>query len=361
MVSSGTVNSDLSSFNNSMTAYDNSIDSLNGSWKGPSYENLNSKAKDFFNEFKNALQGQLSAFASACDLYEQYINEKNAYLSALSSANSDPNNSSYSTAASEHKANMERLKQQIEAALQSASSPSLSAQGTTALDVSFNAGSPLGINTGTYQNTFTSSAGKNMQYYAYVPNNATEGMPLILFLHGDGSVNNMNALKTGEMARAVKKTYGDDFPFIFVQPMTEVTSWSKDGRLDTLAELVQQVAKDYKCDPNKIVLAGHSRGGNGTWEMIQAHPELFSAAVPISGIDRKINPANCTKIPIVAVSTPDSSDNYNYGYNQSTVKEINNAGGNASFVSANGYGHSSAIYGAIKKGVLDWAIAQTKA
>ena len=162
------------------------------------------------------------------------------------------------------------------------------------------------------------------------------------------------------MNRAVTKLYGDDYNFIYVQPMTEVQSWNRDGRLDTLAGLVQQVAAEYKCDPNKIVLAGHSRGGNGAWEMIEAHSELFSAAIPISGVDSKVDPANCTSIPIVAVSSTDSSDSYNYGYNQSQVKKINEAGGNATFVPASGYTHASAIYGAFKNGVFDWAISKTK-
>ena len=351
MVSSGQVTGDLNSLTSSFTSLSSAVADLNSSWKGQSYENLNAKVEEFINEFKPAISGQMTSFASACDLYVQYQQAK----SNLASAQSQGDTSSASTYSSQ----VSQLKQQIEAALQSASGPSLASSSTSTLST-INAGSPLGIDAGTYQGKFESSTGKTMQYYAYVPNNATEGMPLILFLHGDGSVNNMNALKTGEMARAVAKTYGDDFPFIYVQPMTETTSWKADGRLDTLAELVQDVAKQYKCDTNKIVLAGHSRGGNGTWEMIEAHSELFSAAIPISGIDTKVNSANCTKIPIVAVSSPDSSDGYNYSYNQGMVKKINNDGGNASFVSASGCSHASAIYGAIKQGVFDWAIQQTK-
>ena len=353
MVSSGQVTSDLNSLTSSFTSLSSAVAELNGSWKGQSYENLNAKVEEFINEFKSAISGQMTSFASACDLYVQYQQAK-ANLAAAQSENDTSKASTYSSQISQ-------LKQQIEDALQGASGPSLAAEGSSSTLSNINAGSPLGVEAGTYQGSFQSSNGRTMQYYTYVPNNATEGMPLILFLHGDGSVNNMNALKTGEMARAVGKTYGNDFPFIYVQPMTEVTSWNKDGRLDTLAELVQDVAKQYKCDPNKIVLAGHSRGGNGTWEMIEAHSELFSAAIPISGIDSKVNAANCTKIPIIAVSSPDSSDSYNYSYNQSMVKKINNEGGKADFVSASGCSHASAIYGAIKQGVFDWAIQQTKA
>jgi len=132
MVSSGTVMNDWNSTNTALTNYRSNIDSVSGSWKGPSYDNLSSKADGFLGEYRGAIEKQMSAFASACDAYEQYINEKNAYNTALSNynsavANNASNAGSYLAEANQHKANMEKLKTEIESLLQQASSPSLSA------------------------------------------------------------------------------------------------------------------------------------------------------------------------------------------------------------------------------------------
>ncbi len=49
--------------------------------------------------------------------------------------------------------------------------------------------------------------------------------------------------------------------------------------MDVLAE----VRRDYKIDPNRIYLMGHSMGGYGTWSIAMAHPDVFAAIGPISG------------------------------------------------------------------------------
>ena len=363
MVSSGTVNNDLSSFNNSMTSYNSNVTDLNSSWKGQSYENLNAKAEEFVNEFKSALQGQLSAFASACDLYQQYIQEKQAYNAALSNynsavANNDPNAGAYQAEASQRKQRMDQLKAEIESNLTAASSPSLAASSTDGSSII--SGTPLNLSPGVYDLEFTGSNGRTMKYHVYIPEGATEGMPLVVYLHGDGSVNKFDYLKTHEMAKAVDKVYGNNYPFIFIQPMTEVTSWTQGGRLDTLAELIQNVSAEYKCNTNKVVLTGASRGGMGAWDMANKYPNLFSAVIPIAGTGN-IDPNNFINLPIVAVSSTDSSDSWNFENMKSNIKKIQNAGGsNSAFVPANGYSHSNVLFAGITKDIMDWALAQTR-
>ena len=367
MVSGGTVNGDLSSLQTSLSNYNSEITGLSGSWTGPSHDNLVSKAEAFYSEYLSALQSQMGSFASACDLYQEYATCKQNISIAQSNYNqavANKDNSAanrYSSEVSSLQSKLSSLKSQIESLLAAAGSVSLQASSnSSSSSSSFTAGQALSVAPGVYDYTFTSSAGKEMKYHVYIPNNAKEGMPLILYLHGDGSVGRFDHLKDSEMAACVKKAYGDDYPFIYIQPMTEVTSWSDDGRLDTLAELVQQVTKDYKCDPNKVVLTGASRGGIGSWQLANAHSELFSAFVPVSGYGNKLDLSKFVNLPTIAVSTPDSSDDWNYQNMKSNVKKINEAGGNATFVSKDGYSHSSVIKGTYTTEMYDWMISQTR-
>lgn len=363
MVSGGTVLGDLSSFKSSMDNYKSQIGNLS-SWKGASHDNLVAKAEEFASSYTSTVSSQMSSFASACDLYKEYEEVKKNLAIARSNYNSadQDHKSQYSSQVSTLQSKLDTLKTQIEGALAACGSTLEASSSTASVDASgFTAGQSLGIAAGTYQYTFTSpTTGKQMQYYVYIPNNATEGMPLICYLHGDGSVNNMNALKTGEMARFVPKIYGDDYPFIYIQPMTETTSWTKDGRDDTVAELVQEVTRTYKCDADRVILTGHSRGGNGSWSVANKYANLFSCFVPISGRDNNVNPSNLTGLPVVAVSSPDSSDSWNYSAMQNMVNKINAAGGNATFISQRGTTHSSVCKATYTKEMYEWMISQNR-
>ena len=47
--------------------------------------------------------------------------------------------------------------------------------------------------------------------------------------------------------------------------------------------MLAEVRRDYKVDPNRIYLMGHSMGAFGTWFIAMRHPEIWAALGPISG------------------------------------------------------------------------------
>jgi dipeptidyl aminopeptidase/acylaminoacyl peptidase len=48
-------------------------------------------------------------------------------------------------------------------------------------------------------------------------------------------------------------------------------------------EVINAVTRDYKIEPSRIYLTGHSMGGFGTWLVASAKPEMFAAIAPVSG------------------------------------------------------------------------------
>lgn len=124
MVSSGRVNSDASSLKSLFAQYDGFIGELGSSWTGPSHDNLAAKAAEFSSSYSNSLQSQMTSFAAACDLYENYKSTKQSisiaesnYNSAVSS-NDTSAASRYSSEVSELKTRLSNLKTQIESYLQ---------------------------------------------------------------------------------------------------------------------------------------------------------------------------------------------------------------------------------------------------
>lgn len=125
MVSSGQVNSDSSSLKTLFTQYDGYISELSSCWTGASHDNLAAKASEFSSSYLSSLQSQMTSFASACDLYEDYKTTKQNISIAESNYNTAVTNkdssaaSRYSNEISELKAKLNNLKIQIESTLQS--------------------------------------------------------------------------------------------------------------------------------------------------------------------------------------------------------------------------------------------------
>jgi len=48
-------------------------------------------------------------------------------------------------------------------------------------------------------------------------------------------------------------------------------------------ELIEHMIEQYNVDPARIYITGNSMGGGGTWDFIIRRPDLFAAAIPVSG------------------------------------------------------------------------------
>lgn len=141
MISGGTVRGDSSSLKSALSTYQSEIDGLNSNWKGPSYDNLITKADGFVTEYQDIMT-QMESFASACDLYNDYKTAKQNYEISVNNYNQAVSNkdrsyiSSFQNDINKYEKEMESLKSQIEAALSSASSLHLTATKNNATTVS---------------------------------------------------------------------------------------------------------------------------------------------------------------------------------------------------------------------------------
>ncbi len=191
-----------------------------------------------------------------------------------------------------------------------------------------------------------------MDYVLNVPDGATSNMPLILFLHGDGEVGNVNAvqgLKQTQYAHGSKK-------FIFVAPVTKVYDWTASNIQNTVKGLVDKIVADYKIDKKRIYIWGFSRGAIGTWAMVNRYTSFFAAAVPVSCCGG-ISGANFKTTPVYALAGGLES-NY-IGCMQSNVNAINAAGGSAKMETVPGQSHGTITANFPYEKVVDgWMLKQ---
>lgn len=150
--------------------------------------------------------------------------------------------------------------------------------------------------TGFLTKTFKNADGHESPYVVFVPHNydGKKAVPVVLFLHGAGETKFANPPKLppgvpsktpvevglGPYVRMREKT----FPAIVVIPRAEEFGWQAgSANANRALAMLDEVMKEYKCDPDRVYLTGLSMGGFGTWSIAAAHPDRWAAIAPVCG------------------------------------------------------------------------------
>ena len=162
----------------------------------------------------------------------------------------------------------------------------------------------VGGNTG-IESTFTkqqySSDNVNIRYWLYTPENPTNNMPLIVYLHGgSGKGDNLELITSvdGFPQYLLDGKLTPNAYVIIPQVSSEYKGWG-DNKADVM-KLISFVSEEYDINEDKISLTGHSMGGSGAWMLALAYPNTFSAVAPLSG-SVKLTDANINKLKNIPV------------------------------------------------------------
>lgn len=203
-----------------------------------------------------------------------------------------------------------------------------------------------------YDNKHTSEK-NNIPYLISLPEGyeeKSEAYPLLLFLHGGDRSN------TKHHPKKYAAGQGINLDFLVAAPhCSGGCSWS---RVDFEA-LVNEIAKDYRIDKNRIYITGYSMGGYGTWNALMNYPDLFAAAAPICGGGNPSKICDAKSVTIKAFHAQD--DNVTpYSGSEKMIKALEACGGKAELKSSKTGGHG--IWPAIFKDAdfYDWMLAQSK-
>lgn len=130
--------------------------------------------------------------------------------------------------------------------------------------------------------------GRSYAYRVYVPYNykPTKTYPVVLCLHGVGAWGQDNEQQLSGLGSVIQ-LYDNKLPaltqFLAVFPQEPAPElWFGDGAEQALKALDQTVA-EFKADPARLYVTGHSMGGYGSWYLAAKYPGKFAAAAPLAG------------------------------------------------------------------------------
>jgi predicted peptidase len=144
--------------------------------------------------------------------------------------------------------------------------------------------------------------GVTYAYCVYVPPHhpAGEALPLILFLHGSGERGDDGFHQTEFGLPAAIRRCGVRPRALIVMPQCRAgQTWSDDMARMAL-RCVEQTAREYKVDPERLYLTGLSLGGAGTWLIGAALADRFAALVPVCGFGGTEDAEKLARVPIWA-------------------------------------------------------------
>jgi predicted peptidase len=127
----------------------------------------------------------------------------------------------------------------------------------------------------------------NMPYRMMLPRkyDSTIAYPIVLFLHGiaeRGTDNEKQLLWGSSLFKS--DSISQRYPaFVIFPQCPESNYWFDKAPMQTLKDLIANVAANYHVDTNRIYIAGLSMGAYGTYAMVANNPDLFAGAIAISG------------------------------------------------------------------------------
>lgn len=217
---------------------------------------------------------------------------------------------------------------------------------------------PLNTRTGFWEDSYN-----GMRYYISVPDNPTEAMPLVIFLHGVGEIGNMGKLGKIKPVTYVKekKAYKSG-NFVFIAPLLNSGYWHKKEK--AVLQLIEKISDDYKIDKNRIILSGMSLGGGGVWTIADRNPGYFAGLVICSHATMGIKKQHFVNTPIWGMAGDATSKEKGIRDNmKKLIKDINNLSGKglAKYVQIDNATHGGAqTKGYARDDLYEWILAQRK-
>lgn len=140
--------------------------------------------------------------------------------------------------------------------------------------------------------------------WLYTPKNASENMPLIVYLHGvTGKGDDPNELLTSEgfVQWLADGTLGEVPAYVLIP---QIPSDQKDWMVmkEDVVSAIQEVVSTYQIDSGNVSLTGFSMGGAGVWSIAASYPELFRCIAPCSG-GMRVNKATLSALSNLKIWT----------------------------------------------------------
>lgn len=179
--------------------------------------------------------------------------------------------------------------------------------------------------------------------------------PVIVYLHGSGQQTEKREMV--EKNNWIWKYLAEhaELPFILVTPQCPTNRW--DPML--VKSVLDEVAKTYRVDADRVILTGQSMGGHGAWMTAMWYPDRFAALVPLCGIGDAADMARLKNLP-TWVFHGDADDVVPFEADRVGVESLKQLGGKVQMTVYPGAGHTIAARTYVREDLYQWMLEQKR-
>ena len=132
--------------------------------------------------------------------------------------------------------------------------------------------------------------GKTLKYNLFIPNNTTQPLPLVLFMHDAGVTSEqtratlfqgLGAIIWADPAEQAKRPC-----YVLAPQYDEIIAdddWRTSKYLEIIIHLIQKLIREHKIDPKRLYATGQSGGCMTATAMNIKYPDFFAASYLVAG------------------------------------------------------------------------------
>ncbi|MDB5323716.1 MAG: esterase [Phycisphaerales bacterium] len=212
-----------------------------------------------------------------------------------------------------------------------------------------------------------SDGSSSLPYRLFEPTGLAAGQkaPLVLFLHGMGDRGTDNVAQTDWMGGLVNATKSGQYASYVLAPQIDTHSWFQSfsskptEAMQLTIDALKKVINTENIDTSRVYVTGLSMGGMGTWDILAREPQLFAAAVPMSGGADPKTASKIKDIPIWAFHGGADSV-VPVSEMRDTIQALKDAGGSPKYTEVAGADHAiwAPIYADESNTLYPWLFGQ---
>jgi predicted peptidase len=216
---------------------------------------------------------------------------------------------------------------------------------------------PFARRRGDFKKAYRSQVDDTLQpYRVFVPSgyDGSKPYPLIIALHGMGGDENSyfdfykeDGKESGFKIEAERHGYIVACPK-GREPASMYVGAAERDVLDVIAE----IKRAYRIDPDRVYMTGHSMGGFGTWSIAMNHPDVFAALAPVAGGGDATRMSKIAHIPQLVVHGDDDKT-VSVQNSRSMVEAAKKLNAEIKYIEIAGGDHITVAPGTFKD-VFDW-------
>lgn len=169
---------------------------------------------------------------------------------------------------------------------------------------------PFARRRGDFRKAYRSQVDDTLQpYRVFVPSSydGSKPYPLVIALHGmGGDENSYFDFYKNDNGENTFKAEAERHGYIVACPKgREPASMYLGAAERDVMDVISEVRRAYRIDPDRIYMTGHSMGGFGTWSIAMNHPDLFAALAPVAGGGNASKMSRIAHVPQLVVHGDD--------------------------------------------------------